>query len=137
MTGTIIDMHMHTVLGAYDSSLKPELLAESAKNVGLTGVNITEHDRLWDRHTLSTFRETHAPLFVNNGVEVSTDLGHILAVGLPEYVPGIGRLARLREVMDEVGGYLIVAHPFRHFFDPVYFTRRGLKPQEMTPEALV
>jgi hypothetical protein len=136
LAGTIIDMHMHTVLGAYDSSLKPELLASEATRVGLTGVNITEHDRLWDPHTLSAFRETHKPLFVNNGVEVTTDHGHIIAVGLPSYVPGIRRLAHLRTVMDEVGGYLIVAHPFRHHFDPVYFTRRGLKPLEMTPESL-
>ena len=42
-------MHMHTVLGAYDSSLKPDDLATEATRVGLTGVNISEHDRLWDR----------------------------------------------------------------------------------------
>src|SRR3972149_6755545 len=85
-------MHMHTVLGAYDSDLKPELLAEAAVRVGLSGVNVTEHDRLWDRHTLSRYRQEQAPLFVNNGVEVSTEMGHVIAVGLPGDVDAIEAL---------------------------------------------
>jgi len=136
MPGTIIDMHMHTVLGAYDSSLKPEELADEARRVGLTGVNITEHDRIWDQHALDRFRQEQAPLFINNGMEVSTDMGHILALGLKGYAPGIRRLAELRKVADEAGGFLIVAHPFRHWFDPVHFMRQGRKPIAMIPEEL-
>ncbi|HLF77959.1 MAG TPA: PHP-associated domain-containing protein [Dehalococcoidia bacterium] len=132
----IIDMHMHTVLGAYDSSLRPEHLASEATRVGLSGVNITEHDRLWDRHTLSSFRTDQTPLFVNNGMEVSTDMGHIIAVGLPEYFPGIRRLAELRRIADETGAFLIVAHPFRHFFEAAHFMRQGKKPPELVPEIL-
>jgi predicted metal-dependent phosphoesterase TrpH len=136
MSGSIIDMHMHTVLGAYDSSLKPDDLATEATRVGLTGVNISEHDCLWDRYTLDRFRQEKAPLFVNNAMEVTTDMGHIICVGLTEYVPGIRFLKKLREIVDERGGYLIVAHPFRHFFDPVFFMRQGKKPYEMVPEVL-
>jgi hypothetical protein len=29
---------------------------------------------------------------------------------------------------------MIVAHPFRHFFDPIHFRRDGRPPFEMTPE---
>jgi hypothetical protein len=131
MSGTIIDMHMHTVLGAYDSGLQPAHLAEDAERVGLTGVAVTEHDRMWDRHTLARFREDHPALYIQNGMEVSTEMGHVLAVGLPRYISGIHRIARLREVADEAGGFLIAAHPFRHWFDPVYFTRQGKPPVEM------
>ena len=134
--GTIIDMHMHTRLGAYDSSLNPEHLVEEAKRVGLTGVNITEHDRIWDDQTLGHYRADHPDLFINNGMEVSTDMGHILAIGLKGYAPGIRRLAELRRVIDESGGFLIVAHPFRHFFDPVHFMRQGKKPMEMIPDQM-
>lgn len=136
MTGSIIDMHMHTVMGAYDSSLQPDDLAAEARRVGLTGVNLTEHDRVWDPYALGRFRAEQAPLFVNNGMEVSTDMGHVLAVGLTGYAPGIRRLEELRRVIDDVGGYLIVAHPFRHFFDPVHFLRQGRKPLDMVPEQL-
>ena len=80
--GTIIDMHIHTTRGASDSGLDPDDLAREAKKRGLTAVHITEHDRLWDRHTLGEFREKHSSLLVANGMEVSTDMGHILRLGL-------------------------------------------------------
>jgi predicted metal-dependent phosphoesterase TrpH len=134
--GTLVDMHMHTVLGAYDSGLQPDRLAHEARGVGLTGVAITEHDRMWDTHTLSRYREEQAGLLVYNGMEVTTDMGHILAFGLPSYAPGIHRLAELRRLSLEVGGYLVAAHPFRYWFEPVHFTRRGQTPPEMVPEVL-
>jgi len=134
MPGTIIDMHIHTTAGASDSGLSPEDLADEAKKRGLTGINITEHDRLWDAYKLGEYRERHAPLFVNNGMEVSTDLGHMIVVGLKQYVTGIRRAEELRRVLDEIGGYMIVAHPFRHWFDPVYFRKQGKEPFTMTPE---
>ena len=134
MPGTIIDMHLHTTRGASDSMLDPDDLVAEANSVGLNGVNITEHDRMWESWDLAPFRKQHAPLFISNGMEVSTDMGHILAVGLRGYEGGIRRLERLREVADEQGAYLIVAHPFRHYFDPVHFRRQGKEPFTMTAE---
>ena len=134
--GTLVDMHTHTVMGASDSSLQPHLLAKGVGEVGLGGVAVTEHNRLWDRHRLRDFQTEHAGLIVANGMEVSTDMGHILAFGMPDIASGIPKLARLREAADECGGYLVVAHPFRYWFEPVHFTRRGLKPVEMVPEVL-
>ncbi len=130
----IIDMHLHTTNGASDSALRPDDLAAEAAGRGLTGVNITEHDRLWDSFALGDFRARHPETFFNNGMEVSTEVGHMLVVGLPRYVAGIHRAEELRRVADEAGAFVIVAHPFRHYFDPVYFTRQGKPPFEMTPE---
>ena len=134
MPGTIIDMHLHTTRGASDSMLDPDDLIAEARRVGLTGVNITEHDRMWESWDLSPFRKKHEGVFVSNGMEVSTDMGHILAVGLKGYASGIRRLEKLREIADEQGAFLIVAHPFRHFFDPVHFKREGKEPFNLTPE---
>jgi predicted metal-dependent phosphoesterase TrpH len=136
MPGTIVDMHLHTTNGASDSQLSPDDLAAVAARIGLTGVNVSEHDRVWDRYVLDAYREKHAPFFVNAGMEVSTDLGHVIAVGLPQYVGGIRHAEELRRALDAVGGYMIVAHPFRHWFDPVTFRRLGQEPPEMTPEAM-
>jgi predicted metal-dependent phosphoesterase TrpH len=134
MPGTILDMHVHTTAGASDSGLSPEDLAEEAVRRGLTGLNITEHDRLWDVYRLAEYRDRHSGLFVNNGMEVSTDLGHMIVVGLKQYVPGIRRAEELRKVLDDLGGFMVVAHPFRHWFDPVYFRKQGKEPFTMTPE---
>lgn len=134
MTGTYVDMHIHTTNGASDSQLRPDEMAEIAQSIGLTGVNVSEHDRVWDHYTAQAFREKHPYLFVSPGMEVSTDLGHIVVVGMKEYVGGIRKATELRRVVTELGGFMIVAHPFRHFFDPVTFTRHGKKPPEMTVE---
>ncbi len=134
MPGTIIDMHMHTTKGASDSMLNPDDLVEEATRVGLTGVNITEHDRMWESWDLAPFRKKHSHIFVNNGMEVSTDMGHMIVVGLKGYASGIRNLARLREVADEQGAFITVAHPFRHFFDPVHFKREGKEPFRLNPE---
>jgi len=132
--GTIIDMHLHTTRGASDSMLNPDDLIAEAQRVGLTGVNITEHDRMWESWDLAPFRKQHAPTFVSNGMEVSTDMGHILAIGLKGYQSGIRHLEKLRAIADEQGAFLVVAHPFRHFFDPVHFKREGKEPFNLTPE---
>lgn len=134
MPGTIIDMHLHTTKGASDSMLNPDDLIEEARRVGLTGVNITEHDRMWESWDLAPFRKKHEGVFVSNGMEVSTDMGHILAIGLRGYESGIRRLEKLRQVADDQGAFLVVAHAFRHFFDPVHFKREGKEPFNLTPE---
>jgi predicted metal-dependent phosphoesterase TrpH len=133
MTGTIVDMHVHTTRGASDSALQPAELIREARRIGLTGVHISEHDRLWDAQELNRFRR-ESGLVVANGMEVSTDLGHILVLGLDRYVPGIRHAEELRRIVSEAGGYMIVAHPFRHYFDPVHFLRQGAEPFSMTPE---
>jgi hypothetical protein len=133
MPGTIVDMHVHTVRGAADSSLTPDQLIEEARRIGLSGVNISEHDRVWEVREVEEFR-ARSGLFVSRGMEVSTDMGHMIVVGLDTYVPGIRRAEELRRVVDEAGGFMTVAHPFRHFFDPIHFRRDGRPPFEMTPE---
>lgn len=134
MAGTIVDMHIHTTNGASDSQLGPDEMAEIAKGIGLTGVNASEHDRVWDHYVATAFRKQHPYLFLSPGMEVSTDLGHIVVVGMKEYVGGIRKCSELRRVTKEMGAFMLVAHPFRHFFDPVNFTRHGKQPPEMTVE---
>jgi len=136
MASIALDMHVHTTYGASDSQLDPDDLAQIATNLGMGGMSLTEHDRVWDRHALGAYCSRHRHLFVASGMEVSTDLGHILTYGLPHYVSGIRRAAELRRVADEFGAFLVVAHPFRHWFDPVTFRRQGKEPPEMTPSKL-
>lgn len=126
-------MHIHTNPTSSDSMLDPHELIDIAKGIGVTGVNLTEHDKVLEPHQQKAFREQHPDFFVNFGMEVSTDLGHMIAVGLPTYLQGIRKAAKLREELDRLGGYLIVAHPFRRLFDPVTAMRTGEK-FELTPE---
>lgn len=134
LQATIVDMHVHTMAASSDSMLDPEELPDLGRANGITGANITEHDKVWTPGRQGSLRSSHPGFFLNFGMEVSTDLGHLLAIGLREYVGGIRRAERLREEIDNVGGFLIVAHPFRHVFDPVTAMRTGEPPFDLTPE---
>ncbi len=133
MAGFIIDMHVHTVKGASDSSLTPQQLIEEAHRIGLDGVVISEHDRLWDAREMERFRK-ESGLFACRGMEVSTELGHFIVIGLERYVPGIHKAKDLRQAVTKAGGFMWLAHPFRHFFDPVHYRRDGRQQPGLSAE---
>lgn len=126
----ILDLHIHTSWNSADSNLSPLELIQHAKRLGLDGVVVTEHDRCWDRFQARELAEEHNFLFLR-GMEVSTDMGHILVYGLNEYVSGILRAEKLRQVVDEAGGAMVAAHPFRKIF-----TRDFRNGQETPPQSL-
>jgi predicted metal-dependent phosphoesterase TrpH len=111
----ILDMHVHTNVGSYDSNLSPVELIRLGKASGLDGVVVTEHDRGWDRHLARQLAREHDFLILC-GMEVSTDLGHILVYGLEEYVSGILYAETLRQVVDRIDGMMFAAHPYRKAF---------------------
>ena len=133
MASFIVDMHVHTVKGASDSSLTPQQLMEEARRIGMHGVNISEHDRLWDAREIQRFRQ-ESGLFASRAMEVTTELGHIIVLGLERYVSGIHNAADLRRAVTKAGGFMWLAHPFRHFFDPVHFRRDGRPQPNLTAE---
>jgi predicted metal-dependent phosphoesterase TrpH len=130
MLSVIFDLHIHTSWNSADSNLNPLELIQEAKRLGLDGVVVTEHDRCWDRWSARELAVDHDFLFLR-GMEVSTDLGHILVYGLEEYVSGIMRAEKLRQVVDDAGGAMVAAHPFRRIF-----TRDFRNGQEEAPRSL-
>ena len=95
---TVIDLHVHTTRGSSDSSLTPEAMIVEAKRIGLKGICITEHNTLWDKSIFKEFAYRHDMLLIR-GVEVDTDMGHVLAFGLDEYVSGISKIQELRKII--------------------------------------
>ncbi len=118
--GTIIDMHIHTVVGSMDSDISPKRLGEQANAVGLTGVALTEHLNQWRPDEVEHFREQYG-LFVFHAREWSTDMGHIVVLGLPSDVRGIHRARDLRAACQDHGAYMVLCHPFRYFPGPSNF----------------
>jgi predicted metal-dependent phosphoesterase TrpH len=118
--GTIIDMHIHTVVGSMDSDISPKRLGERAVESGLTGIALTEHLNQWRADELEHFRQEYG-LFVFNAREWSTDMGHIIVLGLPPDIKGIHRASDLRRACQDYGAYMILAHPFRYFPGPSNF----------------
>ncbi len=108
----LFDLHIHTTKGSSDSSLKPEELILEAERLGLRGLCITEHSGPWERREFERFASLHSVVLVR-AMEVETDMGHMLAFGLDQYQAGFNKAAALRKAVDNAGGFLIIAHPFR------------------------
>jgi predicted metal-dependent phosphoesterase TrpH len=108
----LIDLHAHTYPYSDDSHLNPEELIERAKRAGLDGICFTEHDWHWkDEDVARLSREHGFPIF--HGMEISSDEGHLLVFGLSEYKFGMHHASFVRGLVDDVGGVMILAHPFR------------------------
>ncbi len=108
----LIDLHTHTQPLSHDSLLSPDDLIEAAKAAGLDAVCLTEHDFVWDPEEARELARRHA-FTVIPAIEVNTDDGHFLAFGLDRYVYGMHRTAELARLVDEAGGALVAAHPYR------------------------
>jgi predicted metal-dependent phosphoesterase TrpH len=109
------DLHLHTTRHSPDSAMDPFDLLRRAREIGLDGVVITEHDWLWTEDELDELRAAAPDLVVLAGIEVTTEQGHFLAYGVrnPFALPrGIDVADLCREVHRQ-GGAVIAAHPYR------------------------
>ncbi|MBF8266912.1 MAG: hypothetical protein HW388_420 [Dehalococcoidia bacterium] len=117
---SIFDLHVHTNQGSPDSALTPEELVTEVHRLGLTGIMVTEHNG-WPRHSFEEFARRQDIVMVR-AIEMYTPLGHIITLGMENYVTGpaggIDTVRQLRKEVKRVGGFMILAHPFRFLFDP-------------------
>lgn len=110
----LIDLHNHTGWGSGDSHIDPSDLVEQARRWGLDGIAITEHNQIWDPEKIEMLRRRHG-FAVIGGAEVDTDVGHVLVFGLqgPHRWIRLPTIDELRSYVDEAGGVMVAAHPFR------------------------
>ncbi len=111
----IYDLHIHSKYSP-DSLLKPERIIKVAKNKGLNGIAITDHNTL--KGGLAASKINKDPDFeIIVGSEIRTEYGDILGFFLNEEIEG-----RIFEnVIDEIksqGGISVLAHPYRHYNTP-------------------
>lgn len=109
------DMHLHTTRHSPDSQLNPFRLVRRARELGLYGIAITEHDKVWSDEELAELRAATPGILIFTGVEVSAKEGHFLAYGVTDVTkiaPGIGVKELCQEVHHQ-GGAVIAAHPYR------------------------
>jgi predicted metal-dependent phosphoesterase TrpH len=114
----LIDLHAHTFPLSDDSFLGPDELVEQAKAVGLDGVCLTEHDFAWEPTKARELARRHNFLVIP-GIEVNTEDGHMLVFGLDRYIDGMHRMRELATLVEQAGGVIIAAHPYRRLM-PFY-----------------
>jgi predicted metal-dependent phosphoesterase TrpH len=112
-----IDHHIHTTRYSPDSIIEPDQLIERAREHGLDGVVITEHDAMWAPEEVAELAARAGGLLVLSGVEVSAREGHFLVYGIPhdqfgEIEPGI-LLRDLVRIVRRHEAAIVAAHPYR------------------------
>jgi predicted metal-dependent phosphoesterase TrpH len=108
----LIDLHVHTRPLSHDSLLTADEAVQLARDRGLDAICLTEHDFFWDADEVrAIFRRHSFPVFP--GVELNTEDGHFVVFGLREWVYGMHRTSELAALVQEQGGVIIAAHPYR------------------------
>jgi predicted metal-dependent phosphoesterase TrpH len=134
------DLHCHSRFSA-DGIAKPEAMIARARELGLGGFAITDHntcecvDYFLEHGLMSADGEPVDGLLIIPGQEISTAAGHLLALGvrLPN-LKGIDP-AEAVQIIHEQGGLAVPAHPFDHFRSgirrPVLDTLTGIAALEV------
>lgn len=87
-------------------------LARAAARAGLDAIAFTDHDTFWPERELARV-SAEAGILVLPGAEINTDTGHALVFGLDAYEFGMHRPEHLRRRVEEAGGAMVAAHPYR------------------------
>ncbi|MDY6834820.1 MAG: PHP domain-containing protein [Chloroflexota bacterium] len=109
----ILDLHIHTTMSG-DSTIEHENLVQLARNADLDGICITEHGREKSRIANMIDGKHDFPVF--GGMEASTDLGDFLIFGVNQCPRNISKAKELKAFVEQEGGVMIAAHPFRSRF---------------------
>ena len=110
----LIDLHCHTKVRSPCSALTPDALVRAARARGLDGVCLTEHDALWPLDEIERFA-IEMRFVVLRGIEVTTEVGHVLVYGVSRHDPAMATLAELHRIVRAEGGLMYLAHPSRRY----------------------
>lgn len=105
------DLHIHSSYSR-DASASPRDIVKRCRKVGLDGLAVTDHNAFEGSLEAYELGRSEGILIIR-GVEVSSNEGHVLALGVREIVP---RGLEIIETVDKIhaaGGVAVAAHPHR------------------------
>ncbi len=104
-----IDLHIHSKYSS-DSQSTPRDIIKVAKKRGLSGIAITDHNSMQGYRSI----KKNTPLTIIPGIEISTDSGHIIALGIQDNFSIERRsVEETLELIYEQGGIAVAPHPYR------------------------
>lgn len=110
----LIDLHCHTTV-SMDGIVSPQMAARGAREAGLDALCFTEHDIQWTAKDARNVGQREGVLALA-GVEVTTEVGHVLAFGLDSFDVSMRSFEVLVDAAERSGAALVLAHPFRRFY---------------------
>ncbi|MFB6125319.1 MAG: PHP domain-containing protein [Halanaeroarchaeum sp.] len=118
-----VELHSHSVL-SYDGRDPIEMLLEQAAAVGLDALVVTDHDEFAASEEAADLAAEYGLLGIP-GMEVTSEAGHVLAIGIDERVPSDLPFEETLDAIHDRGGIAIVPHPFQK-------SRSGVAPNVST-----
>lgn len=109
----IIDTHIHESKYSDDSGMSLEEVVKRAKQIGLDGVCITNHDNNHLRNEIGDSCYIDGVLVIV-GAEILTRQGDILVFGMDKVPEGMVESSFLTCEAKKQGAITISAHPYRH-----------------------
>lgn len=107
-----IDMHVHSYY-SWDGVSSPKKILEKAKQKGIDGIAITEHNNIDSYEEFKKIADS-LNMFVIKAEEVKTKQGDVLAYFINSKIEkGKDAKETIREIREQ-GGISVIAHPF-HF----------------------
>ncbi len=111
-----IDLHVHASERSACSTASEISLIQAAIQAGLNGIAFSDHNRLVGHDHLIALNQRFAPFKIFTGIEVDCDQEHWVIIGIDDpRLEQIGwRYPDLHAFVQEKGGYMLLAHPFRY-----------------------
>lgn len=123
-----IDTHIHSKYSK-DSITPLEDIIAYAQKIGLKAIAITDHDEI--EGTWQIRKLEHDGLILIPGEEVSTTKGHIVAIGINDYVKPLQTPEETVDQIHDNAGIAIAAHPYCYYRSGVGDIVRSLDVEAM------
>mgnify|MGYP006300956161 FL=1 len=106
-----VELHTHSA-ASYDGRDPVEFLLEQAAAVGLDALAVTDHDTFEASQRAAELAPEFGLVGIP-GMEVTSDAGHVLALGISEAIPAGLSFEDTLDRIHEAGGIAVVPHPFQ------------------------
>ncbi|MCD7782058.1 MAG: PHP domain-containing protein [Methanosphaera sp.] len=107
-----IDTHIHSQYSK-DSITPLEDIVKYSQKIGLGAIAITDHDEI--EGTWAVRKLEHEGLLLIPGEEVSSTKGHIVALGITDYIKPLQTPEETIDAIHDNAGIAIAAHPYSYY----------------------
>lgn len=123
-----IDTHIHSKYSK-DSITPLEDIIKYSQQIGLNAIAITDHDEI--EGTWAIRKLEHEGLILIPGEEVSSSEGHIIALGITDYIKPLQTPAETVDQIHDNAGIAIAAHPYCYYRSGIGDTVRSINVDAM------
>lgn len=106
-----VELHSHSE-GSHDGRDPVERMLGRAESIGLDAIAVTDHDAI-EESLRAVETATEYDVVAIPGIEVSSEAGHVLALGVEELVPARLPFEETVDRIHELGGTAVVPHPYQ------------------------